>query len=279
MTNTTSYFQDFVNGISLAVGANLKALPTAIIICIVFYFIYKIVNKILKKHSNKLPLEKNAILIINNIINVLLIFFAIMIAASALGINTSSLIAAFSIFGLAVSLSVQNIMSNAANAINLYANHPFKVDDYVDIEGIEGYVMEIGFMFTKLRTYKNEVIYIPNSKVGSAIIKNYTYETFRRIEYTIGVSYNNNIEEVKKALLELLNEEELVIKTEDIVVFVNDYAASSINITIRAYTKNADYFSCLWSVKEHIKPKFDKYGISIPYPQLDVMIKNNLSYK
>ena len=273
MTNTTSYFQDFVNGISSAVGANLKALPTAIIICIVFYFIYKIVNKILKKHSNKLPLEKNAILIINNIINVLLIFFAIMIAASALGINTSSLIAAFSIFGLAVSLSVQNIMANAANAINLYANHPFKVDDYVDIEGIEGYVMEIGFMFTKLRTYKNEVIYIPNSKVGSAIIKNYTYETFRRIEYTIGVSYNNNIEEVKKALLELLNEEELVIKTEDIVVFVNDYAASSINITIRAYTKNADYFNCLWSVKEHIKPKFDKYGISIPYPQLDVMIK------
>ena len=273
MANTTSYFQDFINGISSTIGANLKALPTAIIICIVFYFIYKIVNRILKKHSNKLPLEKNAILIINNIINVLLIFFAIMIAASALGINTSSLIAAFSIFGLAVSLSVQNIMSNAANAINLYANHPFKVDDYVDIEGIEGYVMEIGFMFTKLRTYKNEVIYIPNSKVGSAIIKNYTYETFRRIEYTIGVSYNNNIEEVKKALLELLNEEELVIKTEDIVVFVNDYAASSINITIRAYTKNADYFNCLWSVKEHIKPKFDKYGISIPYPQLDVMIK------
>ena len=73
--------------------------------------------------------------------------------------------------------------------------------------------------------------------------------------------------------MELLNEEELVIKTEDIVVFVNDYAASSINITIRAYTKNADYFNCLWSVKEHIKPKFDKYGISIPYPQLDVMIK------
>ncbi len=273
MTNTTSYLQDFVNGISSAVGANLKALPTAIIICIVFYFIYKIINAILKKHSNKLPLEKNAILIINNIINILLIFFAIMIVASALGINTSSLIAAFSIFGLAVSLSVQNLMSNAANAISIYANHPFKVDDYVDIEGIEGYVIEINFMFTKLRTYKNEVIYIPNSKVGSAIIKNYTHETYRRIEYTIGVSYNNNIEEVKKALLELLNEEPLVVQTESIVVFVNDYAASSINITLRAYTKNADYFDCLWSVKEHIKPKFDKYGISIPYPQLDVMIK------
>lgn len=273
MSNTVNYLQEFLNGINNAIGANLKALPAAIVICIVFYFIYKIINKILRIHSSKLPLDKNAILIINNIINILLIFFAIMIAASALGINTSSLIAAFSIFGLAVSLSVQNIMSNAANAINIYANHPFKVDDYVDIDGIEGYVMEIGFMFTKLRTYKNEVIYMPNSKVGSAIIKNYSYETFRRIEYTIGVSYNNNIEEVKKALLELLHEEPLVIQTEDIVVFVNDYAASSINITFRVYTKNADYFNCLWNVKEHIKPKFDKYNISIPYPQLDVMIK------
>ena len=273
MQKPTDYFQDFIDGINSAVGANLKALPAAIIICIVFYFIYKIINSIMKKYSSKLPLEKNIILIINHIINILLIFFAIMIAASALGINTSSLIAAFSIFGLAVSLSVQNIMSNLANAINLYANHPFKVDNYVDIDGIEGYVVEIGFMFTKLRTYKNELIYMPNSKVGSAIIKNYSYETFRRIEYTIGVSYDNNIEQVKKALIELLQEEPLVVKTEDIVIFVNDYADSSINFTLRAYTENANYFSCLWSIKEHIKPKFDKCGISIPYPQLDVMIK------
>lgn len=274
MSNTVNYLQKFLDGINDAVGANLKALPAAIIICIVFYFIYKIINNILKKHSSKLPLEKNVILIINNIINILLIFFAIMIVASALGINTSSLIAAFSIFGLAVSLSVQNIMSNVANAINLYANHPFKVDDLVDIGGIEGYVVEIGFMFTKLRTYKNEIIYMPNSTVGSAIIKNYSYETFRRIEYTIGISYDNNIDDAKKALLELLNEEPLVVKTETMVVFVKDYSSSSIDITLRAYTENADYYNCLWSIKEHIKPKFDKYGITIPYSQLDVLIKN-----
>ena len=273
MSTTTTYLQNFINSINSAVDANLKALPTAIIICIVFYLIHKIIDHIFKKHSSKLPLEKHIIVIINNIINILLTFFAIMIVASALGINTSSLIAAFSIFGLAISLSVQNIMANVANAINIYANHPFKVEDLVDIGGIEGYVIDIGFMFTKLRTYKNEVVYIPNSTVGSAIIKNYSYETFRRIEYTIGVSYNNNIEEVKKALLELLHEEPLVAQTEDIVVFVNDYAASSINVTLRVYTKNANYFKCLWSIKEHIKPKFDKYNISIPYPQLDVSIK------
>ncbi|MBO6119962.1 MAG: mechanosensitive ion channel [Lachnospiraceae bacterium] len=275
MTNTTSYFQDFMNGINDAVGANLKALPIAIILAIIFYVIYKVVNKIFRKYSQKLPVEKNVTKAVNKIIDILIIFFAIMIIASALGINTSSLIAAFSIFGLAISLSVQNIMSNVANAINIYANRPFKIDDYVDIDGTEGTVIEIGFMFTKIRTYKNEMIYMPNSKVGSAIIKNYSYEKYRRIEYTIGVSYDNDIEKVKKALLEVLNEDEDVVKSEEMVAFVNDYASSSINFTIRAYTKNESFLKCLWNIKEHIKPKFDKYGITIPYPQLDVLIKNN----
>ncbi len=274
MTNPTTYFKDFMESLNGAINFNIKTLPIALLLIIIFYVIYKIVNKIFKKYSKNLPVDKTVSKAVNKIVDVLIIFFAIMIIASALGINTSSLIAAFSIFGLAISLSVQNLMSNVANAINIHAIQPFKIDDYVDIEGIEGTIVEIGFMFTKIRTYKNEMIYMPNSKVGSATIKNYSYEKYRRIEYTIGISYDNNIADAKKALLELLNEEPLIIKSEEIVVFVNDYAASSINITLRAYTENKDYLNCFWSIKEHIKPKFDKYGINIPYAQLDVALKN-----
>ncbi|MBR4313315.1 MAG: mechanosensitive ion channel [Lachnospiraceae bacterium] len=274
MTNPTSYFQDFMNTINEAYGANIKAVPFAILLAVVFYIVYKIVNKIFKSHISKLPVDNNITKVINKIIDILIIFFAIMIIASALGINTSSLIAAFSIFGLAISLSVQNLMSNVANGINIFANHPFKVGDYVSIDGVEGTVVVISFMFTKMRTYKNEMVYIPNNKVGTATIINYSYEKYRRVEYTIGVSYDNNIEDVKKALLEVLNEEPLVVKTEDIVVFVKDYASSSIDFTIRAYTENANYLNCLWSIKERIKPKFDKYNISIPYPQLDLHMIN-----
>lgn len=274
MTNPTTYFKDFMDSLNGVINFNIKTLPIALLLIIVFYVIYKIVNKIFKKYSKNLPVDKTVSKAVNKIVDVLIIFFAIMIIASALGINTSSLIAAFSIFGLAISLSVQNLMSNVANAINIHAIQPFKIDDYVDIEGIEGTIVEIGFMFTKIRTYKNEMIYMPNSKVGSATIKNYSYEKYRRIEYTIGISYDNNIADAKKALLELLNEEPLIIKSEEIVVFVNDYAASSINITLRAYTENKNYLNCFWNIKEHIKPKFDKYGINIPYAQLDVALKN-----
>ena len=274
MPNPNSYMQDFIDGVNKTVGADLRAIPKALVIAIIIYIIYKIVNKIFKKYSKKLPFDKGIIIVINNIIDFLIIFFAIMIIASALGINTSSLIAAFSIFGLAISLSVQNIMSNAANAINIYANHPFKVDDYVEIGGIEGTVTNISFMFTKIRTLQHETVYIPNSTVGSAIIKNYSYEKYRRIEYTVGVSYDNDIDQVKKALLELLDEEPLVVDTEEKLVFVNDYASSSIDFTLRAYTENDNYLKCLFSVRDHIKPKFDKYNITIPYQQVDVMIKN-----
>lgn len=274
MNNPTNYLEDFVNAVNNTFGANVRAIPIALLLAVVFYIVYKVINRIFHKFSQKLPFEKHIVIIINNIMNVLIVFFAMMIIASALGINTSSLIAAFSIFGLAISLSVQNIMSNVANAINLYANHPFKVEDYVDIGGIEGTVVEIGFMFTKIRTYKNEMIYIPNSTVGSAIIKNYSYEKYRRIEYTVGVSYDNDIELVKKALFELLDEEPLVVDSEEKLVFVNNYSASSIDYTIRAYTENENYLKCLFNVRDHIKAKFDKYKITIPYQQVDVMIKN-----
>ena len=270
MLNAKNYFKDLLGDLNKAINFDVKSIPVAIVLAIAFYIIYKVVNKAFKRYSKKLPVEKTVSKAVNKIIDVLLVFFAIMIIASALGINTSSLLAAFSIFGLAISLSVQNLMSNVANAINIHANQPFKIDDYVDIDGVEGTIIETGFMFTKIKTYKNEMVYIPNSKVGSATIKNYSYEKYRRIEYTIGVSYENNIEDVKKALLELLNEEPLVVQTEDILVFVNDYAASSINFTLRAYTENKNYLNCLCSIREHIKPKFDKYNISIPYPQIDV---------
>lgn len=274
MTNPSSYFQDFMNTINEAYGANIKAVPFAILLAVIFYIIYRIINRIFKTHISKLPVDNNITKVINKIIDILIIFFAIMIIASALGINTSSLIAAFSIFGLAISLSVQNLMSNVANGINIFANQPFKVGDYVSIDGVEGTVVVISFMFTKIRTYKNEMVYIPNNKVGTATIINYSYEKYRRVEYTIGVSYDNNIEDVKKALLEVLSEEPLVVKTEEIVVFVKDYASSSIDFTIRAYTENGNYLNCLWNIKERIKPKFDKYNISIPYPQLDLHMIN-----
>ena len=273
MANTTDYFKQFLGGLERSLGANFSAVPTAILLAILCYVVYKVTIKIFTKVTKKLPIDANIVIVLKNVIKVFIIFFSTMIIASALGINTSSLIAAFSIFGLAISLAVQNVVANVANAINIYVNPPFKIGDYVAIGQTEGTVKEISFMFTKILTYKNEMIFIPNSTVGSSIIINYSSEKYRMVEYTIGVAYESDPEIVKKALMEVMSEEPLVIKSEPMIVFIDQHAASSINYTYRAYTDNSNYLQCSRSLRMRIKPKFDSYGINIPYNQLDVFLK------
>ena len=274
MKNTTEYFKHFIDGLESTIGANLKALPSAILLAILCYIIYKILMFIFNRAVKRLHIDINIVTICKGIIKVLISFFTIMIIASALGINTSSLLAAFSIFGLAISLSIQTTMSNVANAINLYLSTPFKAGDYIKVGDIEGTVKKVSFMHTEVLTYKNEAVYIPNSEVGTSTIINFTKEKYRMIEYTIGVSYDADQNVVKKAIFEMLNEEPLVVKSEPISVFIDKYNSSSIDYTYRVYTENTNYLKCLRGLKERIKPKFDMYKIVIPYNQVDVLIKN-----
>ena len=259
---------------------DVKTIPYAIILIIIFFLIYKAVGKVFAKHSKYFPFEENITKLLEKLIKIAIIFIAIITIGGQLGVNTTSLIAIFSIFGLAISLSVQNIISNAANGINIYATHPFKINDRIKVDSpgetddIEGIVKDINLMYTMILNNKNEVIFVPNNKIGQATIINFSHERYRKIEYTIGVSYDNNIEDVKKALTELLEEEPLVIKDNGITVFGADYDQSSSNYTCRAHAEHTNYYDCLWSIKSHIKPKFDQYGITIPYPQLDVTLIN-----
>ena len=274
MLAMNDYFNSVVDGVAKDYGANLSNLPIALILGIVCYFASKFLLKIFSRINEKAHIDINLYKLFEKIISVMLFFISVMIVAGTLGINTTSLIAAFSVVGLAISLSVQNLISNVANAINIYVIKPFKLGDYVLIDGVEGNVEEIGFMFTKVKTYKNEIVYMPNSTVGNSIITNYSADPYRRIEFTVGASYENKIEDVKNALIEAINEEPLVIKSEPILVFISDYASSSINYTLRVYTENKNFLNCKTSLIERIKPAFDRNNISIPYNQLDVFVKN-----
>ena len=273
MNNVNEYLNDLVNSINQGLGANLSNIPVALVLAIICYFIYKIINKIFSRYSDKLPLDKKVINTINAVIDSLVIFFAIMIIASALGINTSSLIAAFSIFGLAISLAVQNLMSNLANAISIYINKPFKIGDYVSINGIEGTVLDITFMMTKLSSFKNEIIYISNSAVGSATIINYSEHKYRRVEHFIDASYDDDIDKVKYSLRNAVMEEPKVVKTEPVVIYVKDYGSSGITYGIRAYCENKDYLDCSFSLIERYKKNFDKDNITIPYSTINIINK------
>ncbi len=270
MEGSIRYVTNFWDSLGASLGADLSRFPAAILIAVGCYLIYKSVLKILDTFINKTHLEKNIIKIITMMVKIFILFIAIMMVASALGINTSSLIAAFSIFGLAISLAVQNLMSNLANAISIYVNRPFVIDDYVSIDGIEGTVLDISFMLTKLKTAKNEIIYITNSKVGSSIIINYTQTSQRRIEHILDASYDAPIDDVKYAIREAIMEEPLVDKDQEIYIAVANYSTSSIQYRVRVYCNNTDFIKCRDSLIERYKKVFDAHGISIPYTTLSV---------
>ena len=274
MGNVNNYTKSFLDGLSSSFGANLNNIPAALLLAIICYGVYRIIFKIFEEFSKRVKIDQNILKVISSILKFLIIFFSIMMIASSLGINTSSLIAAFSIFGIAISLSVQNLMSNIANAISIYANKPFKVGDYVKIGDVEGTIIEIAFMLTKIKTYKNEIIYIPNTTVGSSIIINYNESPIRRIEQIVDASYDDSIDKVKNALLEAINEEPLVLKNEEIYIAVMAYSTSSIQYDVRVYCNTADFLKCKNSLFERYKKAFDKNGVTIPFTTMNVNLVN-----
>lgn len=248
-----------------------KILPIVLLIIVAYFviqFIMKFVTKLIK-HS-KLP--KNVHDFACTAVKVLLYFLVVLIVCGQLGIDVTSLVAAFSIVGVALSLSIQSSLSNVMSGITLLFTKPFNVDDYIEADGISGTVMAIGISHCRLKTPDNKEIYVPNSSIVSEKIINYSTEKNRRVDITIGVSYNENIDKVKSALRSVVDSTPEVLKNEPIFIGITAYQASSIDYTIRIWVKNSDYWNAYLPMLEKIKRVFDEQQIRIPYNQLDVHI-------
>lgn len=252
------------------VGIDISHIPAAIITILICYIIYRILFDLLNQLLAKTKIDKHLCYIINTVIKVIVFFVFIVIISSTLGIDTTSLIAVFSLFGLAISLSIQNLMSNVAHAISILINKPYKNGDYIKINDYEGNVEEITLFNTKILTINNEMIYIPNTIMGSNTIINYTQMPNRRIELFIDTSYVDNIDIVKKILRQVIDENPLTNKDKDIFIEVYEYATSSIRYIIRVYCNTKDYIKCKFSIISNIKKKFDENGITIPYQTINI---------
>lgn len=251
----------------------IKVVPLIILILVAYFaiqFIMKFAKKIIE--SSKLP--KSSHTIATYTIKIILYFFVIMIVCSHLGINVTSLIAAFSIVGVTFSLSLQNSLSNVMSGITLLFTKQFAVDNFIEAGGVSGTVMNIGLSHCKLKTPDNKEIYVPNSTIVSEKIINYSNQPNRRVDLTIGVSYNEDIDKVKKALQSVIDDTPEVLRDQDIFVGITAYKDSCIEYTIRVWTKNSDYWKAYLPMLEKVKRTFDKENIEIPYNKLDVNILN-----
>lgn len=194
--------------------------------------------------------------------------------AGGFGLDAASVVAVVGSAGVAVGLALQGSLSNFAGGVLILLIKPFKVGDYIkeDSQGNEGTVTEIQMFYTKLLTYDGKTVVLPNGTLANTSLVNVTAANFRRLDVTVGISYDSDIKKAKAVLTRLVDENPLVIQDKDKVVTVDDLADSAVVIAVKCHVKTEDYWTLRGQLLEDIKLRFDEEGIMIPYPQLDVHI-------
>ena len=246
----------------------LRAIAIFIICCIAIRIVKIIIRKVLAKTKLDATLEGFVV----TAVNVALWIVAIIIVATALGIDTASLVAVVGVAGLALSLAVQNIMANIFSGITLLFTRPFKAGDYVAAAGSEGTIQSIGLFYTVIKTADNKVISIPNGDVTASSITNYSTEDTRRIALSIGVSYDCPTEKVRDAFLEAAASDSRILPDPAPAVYISEYRDSCIMYSFRVWTKNEDYWNVYFNMNEQVRESFARNGVEMTYNHLNVHI-------
>lgn len=251
-------------------GLTLSRVLSALLILAVCLVVIKILLKILDRVLERTEIERSLHTFLRTTIKFVLLFVAVLLVADSLGIKVTSLIAVLSVFGLAVSLAVQNSLSNVAGGIQVLSSKPFKVGDYVEAGGVEGHIHEIGIFYTKILTWDHKLIQVPNSQIAGEKIINHTAEPERRVDLKFTTSYNAPMEDVKKAILEVVGAHPRTLITPEPSVRVSKYGDSSIEYSVRVWCATEDYWTVYYDMLEQVKVAFDKSGIEMTYPHLNV---------
>ncbi len=209
------------------------------------------------------------------IINIVLKMIVIMFVVSRLGLDASGLIAALGGAGLAIGLALQGSLSNFAAGILIIIFKPFKVGDYIVSQGNEGTVESISLLNTVIATGKGQVVTLPNANLFNNPITNYSVKEYRRLDVNVGISYDDDFDKAREVLLNVLEKNELVDDTQSKTVEILEFAASSVNLAVRCYVKNSDYWTAYWQLYRAVKYALDDNNISMPYPHTEMIIKND----
>ena len=208
------------------------------------------------------------------IINILFKMIVLTFVVSRLGFNASGFVAALGGMGLAVGLALQGSLSNFAAGILIILFKPFKVGDYIVSQGNEGTVESINILNTVIATAKGQIVTLPNGNLFNNPITNYSVKEYRRLDVNVGISYDDDFDKAHKVLLDVLEKNDLVDDTQSKTVEILEFAPSSVNLAVRCYVKNSDYWTAYWQLYRAVKYALDDNNISMPYPHTEMIIKN-----
>lgn len=250
-----------------------------ILMALIFFLIgvqiIKLLRKLIRKSMERAGAERGVLQFVDSFVKAALYVVLVFMLATSFGVDAASIVALLGSAGVAIGLAIQGSLSNLAGGVLLMLLKPFKVGDYIVAGGSaqEGTVEEIQIFYTKLLTPDNKTIILPNGSLSNNSIVNVTTANFRRMDVTVGISYNTDIKKAKEVLQEVLESDPAILKDRERLVFVQELGDSSVILGVRGWFSNEDFWTGKWRVTENIKYALDQSGIDIPFPQMDVHLR------
>ena len=269
LQKTVDYFGGHIPGVA--------AFLVKIIVCIVIYIIGKnVIGWVVKTVRSMLlrtKMQTGAATFIVSMVKIFLYLILIFGLAMQFGVKESSVAALVASGGVAIGLALQGGLSNLAGGFLILLFQPFEVGDYILAQGEEGTVQKIEILYTTLHTIDNRKVIIPNGNLANNVIVNATGADRRKLDITVGISYEDDISKAKQVLLQIIERSEYVIREQEAQVFVSELVDSSVVMGLRCWVRTEQYLPALWQMNEQIKNEFDRAGLHIPFPQMDVHVR------
>jgi len=248
-----------------------------IALALLIFFVGKLVAKKLTEITinvmRRSNIDETLLGFLQSVLYGAMLVFVVLAALAQLGIETTSFIAVLGAAGLAVGLAFKDSLANIGSGMMVIVFKPFVVGDFVTAGGESGTVEKITIFQTYMKTPDNKEIIIPNSNIISANITNFSAKETRRVDFVFGIGYDDDLKKAKDVLNQIVNADERVLKDPAPTVAVGELGASSVDFIVRTWVKSADYWAVKWDITEAVKLKFDEENISIPFPQMDLHMK------
>ena len=242
----------------------------AVIVLIVGRWLVRRLNKLVNKILTKREVDASLTTFVRSLVSITLNLLLVIVIIGILGIETSSFIALFASAGVAVGMALSGTLQNFAGGVMILLFKPFKVGDFIEAQGQSGTVREIQIFNTILTTADNKVIIIPNGGLSTGLMKNYSKEPTRRVDWEFGIAYGDDYTKAREVLARLLGADSRVLKEPPYFIALTSLGASSVNIVVRAWVNSADYWGVYFDMNEKVYKTFAQENLNIPFPQMDI---------
>ncbi|MGM0436970.1 MAG: mechanosensitive ion channel family protein [Bacillota bacterium] len=259
-------YQDKLIELTIQYGTKLVG---ALLVFLIGRWIIKFIMKYIEKWSGE-KLDPTLHSFILPITKAILFILLLITVTSTLGIQMTSFVAILGAASFAIGLALQGSLSNFAGGVLILTFRPFNVGDFVEVNGKKGKVNSIQILYTKLTSRDNKQIVIPNGIVSNSTVTNYSVNNTRRVDLDFGIGYDDDIDQVKEVLEDIVSKHEKVLEDPAPTIRVGEHAGSSVNFNVLLWTKSENYWDVYYDMMENVKKRFDEEDINIPYPQMDV---------